>query len=79
MRHGGVPVQPHPPAILTPVPDAARHIDDDDLERYVLGQLSEADAVLIDEHLLVCQECQDRLAHVNQRVQAMRASRRRLG
>ena len=61
------------------MPDADRHIDDDDLERYVLDQLSEAEAAPIDEHLLVCQECQDRLAQVNQRVQAMRASLRRLG
>jgi len=44
-----------------------------------LDQLSEDDAAPIDEHLLVCQECQDRLAQVNQRVQAKRASRRRLG
>jgi uncharacterized protein YlaI len=59
--------------------DADRHIDDDALERYVLDLLSEGDAAPIDHHLLVCQECQDRLAQVNQRVQAMRASRRRLG
>jgi uncharacterized protein YlaI len=65
--------------ILTPVPDADRHIDDDDLERYVLDRLSQQDAAPIDVHLLVCQHCQDRLAQVNQRVQAMRASRRRLG
>jgi len=61
------------------VPDRDRHIDDDDLERYVLDQLSEKNAAPIDEHLLACQECQERLAKVNQRVQAMRASRRRLG
>jgi len=61
------------------VPTADRHIDDDGFERYVLDQLSEADAAPIDEHLVACQECQDRLAQVNQRVQAMRASRRRLG
>lgn len=60
------------------MPDAARHIDDDDLERYVLDQLPEDAAVPIDEHLRACQQCQDRLAQVNQRVQAMRASRRRL-
>jgi len=72
-------VRLHPRAILTPVPDADRHIDDDDLERYVQDQLSENDAAPIDEHLLACQQCQDRLAQVNQRVQAMRASRRRLG
>ena len=60
------------------MPDADRHIDDDALERYVLDQLQEDDAAPIDEHLVACQQCQDRLAQVNQRVQAMRASRRRL-
>ena len=60
------------------MPDADRHIDDDTLERYVLDQLSEDKAAPIDEHLVTCQQCQDRLAQVNQRVQAMRASRRRL-
>ena len=75
VRVGNAP----PRVILTPVPDADRHIDDDDLERYVLDQLSEDEAAPIDEHLLACQECQDRLVQVNQRVQAMRASRRRLG
>ena len=61
------------------MPDADRHIDDDALDRYVLDQLSEKEAAPIDEHLLACQECQDRLAQVNQRVQAMRAALRRLG
>ena len=44
------------------MPDADRHIDDDDLERYVPDQLSEDQAAPIDEHLLACQQCQDRLA-----------------
>jgi anti-sigma factor RsiW len=61
------------------VPAADRHIDDDDLERYVLDQLSEDAAAPIDEHLVVCQECQDRLAQTDQRVQAMRTALRRLG
>jgi anti-sigma factor RsiW len=61
------------------MPDADHHIDDDDLERYVLDRQPEERAAAIEEHLRVCQQCQDRLAQVNQRVQAMRASRRRLG
>ena len=76
----GVRAENATPALYWPgMPDADRHIDDDDLERYVLDQLSEGDAAPIDEHLVACQQCQDRLAQVNQRVQAMRASRRRLG
>ena len=61
------------------MPDADRHIDDDDLERYVLDRQSEERAAAIEEHLLVCEECQDRLAQTDQRVQAMRAALRRLG
>jgi hypothetical protein len=40
------------------VPDADRHIDDDDLERYVLDRLPEERAAAIEEHLLVCEKCQ---------------------
>ena len=67
-----------PTAILSSMPGADRHIDDDDLERYVLDQLSEDNAAAIEEHLLICEQCQDQLAQVDQRVQAMRASLRRL-
>ena len=46
------------------------HIDDEALERYSLGMLAEADAV--EEHLLVCTGCQDRLAAADEYIQAMR-------
>ena len=36
------------------------HICDDDLEAYALDRL--ADAAPIEEHLLVCEECRERLA-----------------
>jgi hypothetical protein len=49
------------------------------LQRWTFPQSPRKRTTPIDEHLLACQECQDRLAQVNQRVQAMRASRRRLG
>ena len=61
------------------MPDADRHVNDDDLERYVLDRVPEERAAAIEEHLLVCEQCQDQLTQVDQRVQAMRASRRRLG
>ena len=60
------------------MPDADRHIDDDDLEHYVLDRLTEERVAPIEEHLLVCEQCQDRLAQVDQRVQAMRTALRRL-
>ena len=37
------------------------HITEDILEAYSLGHLSAADVAPIEEHLLVCPTCQDRL------------------
>ncbi len=37
------------------------HITEDILEAYSLGQISETDVAPVEEHLLVCRECQDRL------------------
>jgi len=37
------------------------HITEDILEAYSLGQLSEQDAAPIEEHLLLCAACQNRL------------------
>jgi len=36
-------------------------IDPDDLERYALRNLSETEAAALEEHPLICLECQDRL------------------
>jgi predicted anti-sigma-YlaC factor YlaD len=44
----------------------------------VLDRLAEERAAAIEEHLLVCEQCRDQLAQVDQCVQAMRASLRRL-
>jgi hypothetical protein len=37
------------------------HITEDLLERYAMGTLPEAEQVPLEEHLLVCAFCQDRL------------------
>ena len=37
------------------------HITEDILEAYSLGQMSEAEVAPVEEHLLMCPECQDRL------------------
>ena len=37
------------------------HITDDILDAYSLGQMSEADLAPVEEHLLTCPDCQDRL------------------
>ena len=48
------------------------HIDDELLERYSLGRLAEAESAVVEEHLLVCSECQDRLAEADEYTQVMR-------
>ena len=48
------------------------HIDDELLERYSLGRLAEAESAVVEEHLLVCTECQDRLAEADEYSQVIR-------
>ena len=42
----------------------ATHIDPDKLELYALGRLVETEVAAIEEHLLVCPQCQDELEQV---------------
>src|SRR5260370_34400908 len=37
------------------------HISEDDVEQYAMRTLNEADLDRLDDHLLVCPECQERL------------------
>ena len=46
------------------------HITDLDLEMYALDRL--ADDALVEEHLLVCEDCRERLAGWDAYVRAMR-------
>jgi len=55
-----------------------RHASEDALERYSLGVASEAEAEPFEEHLLVCPECQDRLAEMDLFVRATRLAARNL-
>jgi anti-sigma factor RsiW len=55
---------------------ASRHISDDDLELYALGRLDESDAAPVEEHLLTCAECRERLAQWDEYARAMRAATR---
>ena len=54
------------------------HVDADDLERYSLGHSEEAAAARIEEHLLICQPCRDRLTQVDEYVRAMREAAAKL-
>jgi anti-sigma factor RsiW len=53
---------------------AGIHICEDDLECYALGRLPEAQQAPLEEHLLVCADCRDRLDEWNDYTRAMRAA-----
>ena len=48
------------------------HISEEMLERYALKQLSEAHLESLEEHLLICPQCQDRLDAVDEYIATMR-------
>jgi hypothetical protein len=47
------------------------HPTDEVMERYSLGRLSQAKAALLEEHILVCGVCQERLREIDEFVLAM--------
>lgn len=49
-----------------------RHASDDLLEKYSMGRLAGAELADLEEHLLLCELCQDRLAHEDQLRQSVR-------
>ena len=53
---------------------AIRHINEDDLELFALDRLAEADAVPVNEHLLICQECREQLTECDEYLVAIRAA-----
>ena len=57
---------------------AMYHTADDDLEAYSLGRLSAAASAHLEEHLLGCTGCLDRLAGWDEYVGAMRGACRLL-
>ena len=54
------------------------HIAEDALELYVMGRLSEPEAEVVEEHLLVCHQCQDLLEETEEFVKAIRVAAREL-
>ena len=53
---------------------ATYHTADDDLEAYSLGRLSAAASASLEEHLLGCTGCLDRLAGWDEYIGAMRGA-----
>jgi len=56
-----------------------KHISEDDLELYAVGALSELVAERLEEHLLGCSKCQERLETMDEYVRAMRMAAERIG
>jgi len=50
------------------------HITDEILERYAMRSASEEECVPVEEHLLSCEECRQRLVRWDQYIRAMRAA-----
>ena len=52
--------------------DSHRHLDAEDLERYALGAFAPEGDALLEEHLLICEGCQDRVREAEEYLLAMR-------
>ena len=55
-------------------PALARHVSEENLERYCLNSLAEPELARAEEHLLVCHACQDRLEETEQYIRAVQAA-----
>jgi len=51
---------------------AACHFPDDILENYAMGKLSDQESEPVEEHLLLCSVCQERLDELDDFVQAIK-------
>ncbi len=50
------------------------HISEEELDRYAARSLPEPEAAAIEEHLVMCEFCQDRLQLTDEFVAALRAA-----
>ncbi len=50
------------------------HFADHVLERYAMGKLSNLGAALLEEHVLICKACQNRLVSVEEYVLVLRSA-----
>ena len=55
------------------------HLSDDSLEQYAMGTVPEPDLNLVEQHLLICEECQDRLKATDTFLVAMRSALKKHG
>jgi hypothetical protein len=50
------------------------HIGEDDLEQYAMQTLPESVCLTLEEHLLICPDCRERLTATDEYVAAMRSA-----
>jgi hypothetical protein len=55
-------------------PRLNRHVEEDEFERYSMGAATEPESEQIEQHLLVCQACRNRLQEGEIFIQAMRGA-----
>jgi hypothetical protein len=60
------------------MPDDSKHANDDVLEAYVLGKLKDPELTELEEHLLICEQCQDALTDADAYVQTMQSAMKQL-
>ena len=53
------------------------HLTEDDIERYAMGKMTEAESAPAEEHLLVCQQCREELELLGLIIAGLREERRR--
>ena len=54
--------------------EIVEHVSEDDLERYAMRTLPAPEVESLEEHLLICSACRDRLESTDQYVAAMKAA-----
>lgn len=55
-----------------------RHLDDEDIERYSRGDVAEVEASRFEEHLLICEACQNRVTETDTYLLSMQSASARL-
>ncbi len=54
--------------------EIVEHVSEDDLERYAMRSLPAPESDHLEEHLLICSECHNRLKATDEYVAAMRSA-----
>jgi len=58
--------------------DTNRHLDESEIEKYSMGDVPETEVSRYEEHLLICESCQDRVTASDEYVASMREASTRI-